>query len=347
MSRTDSTDQRATDGGTVSSPFEVRSDVEETRSERYEKLFDTYVRTPGEIIWSDWRARIGFLIVGVYVLVGVISVLSRSSFFPTIIAETFVIDGGAYVQPFETSEFPLGTDSQGRDILARMVHSTPTILIMMASGGVATITVGTLVGAVAGYRGGWIDTVLSSITDVFINIPGYPLVMVLALLLPISGNPIIIGLLLSVTAWGGLSRKMRSQVLTLREESFVEASRATGQPSHKIVLKDILPHLMPYAMINLASTSRKVIFEAAGLYFLGILPYGDPNWGVMLNRAYESGAFYRPEAFHWFAFPALAIILIGTGLILLSQSLDRVFNPRVRARHEDRTGDSDTIEGEL
>lgn len=339
MSPTDSTDQAATDGGAVNSPFEVMSDVEETRSERYAKLFDTYVRTPAEIIWSDWRARIGFLIISVYVVAGFVG--------PMVVNETYVVDGGAYVQPFQTWEFPLGTDSQGRDIFARMIHSTPTMLIMMASGGVATITVGTLVGAVAGYRGGWIDTVLSSITDIFINIPGYPLVMVLALLLPISGNPVIIGLLLSVTAWGGLSRKMRSQVLTLREESFVEASRATGQPSHKIVLKDILPHLMPYAMINLASTSRKVIFEAAGLYFLGILPYGDPNWGVMLNRAYESGAFYRPQAFHWFAFPALAIIFIGTGLILLSQSLDRVFNPRVRARHEKRTGDADTIEGEL
>lgn len=335
MSRTDrddTADHHATDGGAVSSPFEIRSDVEETRAERYRKLFDTYARAPFIIIWNDWRARAGFLIIGVYVLMALVG--------PHVVEPPARLEGPPLVQPFQDFQFPFGTDEVGRDIFAEVVHSTPSMLIMMASGGVATITIGTLVGAVAGYRGGWIDNVLSSITDIFINIPGYPLVMVLALLLPISGNPVIIGLLLSVTAWGGLSRKMRSQVLTLREEEFVEASRAIGQPSRKIVWKDILPHLMPYAMINLASTSRKIIFEAAGLYFLGILPYGQTNWGVMLNRAYESGAFYTPQALHWFLIPAVVIILIGTGLILLSQSLDRVFNPRVRARHEKRTESS-------
>jgi peptide/nickel transport system permease protein len=260
---------------------------------------------------------------------------------PYVVDPVRVAEGEALISPFENAQFPLGTDDMGRDILSQLVLSTPPILIMMASGAIATIVIGTTVGALAGYRGGWIDNVLSSITDIFINIPGYPLIMVLSLILPIGDNPAIIGILISVMAWGGLSRKMRSQVLTLRGESFVEASRAIGQPSRLIVWKDILPHLMPYAMINLASTARRIIFSAAGLYFLGILPYGDPNWGVMLNRAYQSGAFYRPNAMHWFLIPALAIIFIGTGLILLSQSLDRVFNPRVRARHEKHTESSD------
>lgn len=328
-----------TEQSDVTSPFEIMSDVEETRSEKYRKLWDTYVHTPVEIVWSDWRARIGFAILIIYLLMAIVG--------PHVVDPVRTGEGAALVQPFETMEFPLGTDDMGRDLFAMTVHSTPDMLIMMFSGAITTIGVGTAAGAVAGYRGGWVDTIVSSITDIFINIPGYPLIMTLSLLLPITENPVLIGILISIMAWGGLARKMRSQVLTLRNESFVEASRAIGQPSRLIVWKDILPHLMPYAMINLASTARRVIFTAAGLYFLGILPYGDPNWGVMLNRAYQSGAFYQPSAMHWFLMPAIVIIIIGVGLVLLSQSLDRVFNPRVRARHEKRTDSSAPMDGEF
>jgi peptide/nickel transport system permease protein len=332
-------DVLSTDGSGVSSPFEITSDVEETRSERFQKLSDTYIRTPVKIIWLDWRARIGAAILLFYLLMGIVG--------PFLVDPVRTGAGGALVQPFETMEFPLGTDDMGRDLLAMTIYSTKPMLIMMFSGAVTTIAVGTGAGAVAGYRGGWVDNIVSTITDIFINIPGYPLIMTLALLLPISENPVLIGVLISIMAWGGLSRKMRSQVLTLRNESFVEASRSIGQPSRLIVWKDILPHLMPYAMINLASTARRIIFTAAGLYFLGILPYGDPNWGVMLNRAYQAGAFYRPGAMHWFLIPSFVIIGIGVGLVLLSQSLDRVFNPRVRARHEKRTEDTSPMDGEL
>ncbi|WP_435361734.1 ABC transporter permease [Haloarchaeobius sp. DFWS5] len=327
---------RSNEEGTVSSPFEITSEVEETRRERFEKLYDTYVHTPVEIIWSDWRARIGAFILVIYLLMAIVG--------PSVVDPVRTGEGGALVQPFTTAEFPLGTDDQGRDLFAMTVYSARPMLIMMFSGAITTIAVGTGAGAVAGYRGGWIDNVVSAITDIFINIPGYPLVMTLSLLLPISGNPVLIGILISVMAWGGLSRKMRSQVLTLRNESFIEASRSIGQPSRLIVWKDILPHLMPYAMINLASTARRIIFTVAGLYFLGILPYGDPNWGVMLNRSYQAGAFYRPQALHWFLIPAVVIIVIGVGLVLLSQSLDRVFNPRVRARHEKRTDSKSPME---
>mgnify|MGYP000055992889 CR=1 FL=1 len=325
-----------TEESDVSSPFEITSDIEETRGEKLRKQYDTYVHTPVSIIWSDWRARIGASILLIYLLMALLG--------PVMLDPVRTGAGGRFVQPFQTWEFPLGTDGVGRDLFAMTVHSTRPMLIMMFSGAITTIAIGTGAGAVAGYRGGWVDNVVSTITDIFINIPGYPLIMTLSLLLPITGNPVLIGILISIMAWGGLSRKMRSQVLTLRNESFVEASRSIGQPSRLIIFKDILPHLMPYAMINLASTARRIIFTAAGLYFLGILPYGDPNWGVMLNRSYQAGAFYRPEAMHWFLIPCIAIIGIGVSLVLLSQSLDRVFNPRVRARHEKRTESSSPME---
>lgn len=320
-----------TDGGSVNSPFEVVSEFEETRRDRYRKLYDAYVYAPIAIIWRDWRARIGFTIVILYLFTGTIGTL--------LVEPTGVTEGPALAAPFETTEYILGTDRQGRDLFAMAVHSTATILKMVLSGAFFTVGFGTVVGAVAGYKGGMTDTILSSITDVFINLPGFPLVMVLGLLLEdyILGNPWAVGLLLSIGAWGGLARAIRSQMLTLREESFVEASQAMGLRTHTIVFKEILPHLMPFVVINLTNSGRRVIFEAVGLYYIGILSFENLNWGNMLSLAEQQNAHARPDALHWFLVPMVAIVVLSIGLTLLGQSLDRVFNPRVRARHEKTT----------
>ncbi|UPM44302.1 ABC transporter permease [Halocatena salina] len=327
-----------TDGGNVSSPFEIVSEYEESRRDRYRKLYDAYVHAPVAIVWRDWRARIGFTLVLFYLLMGLVG--------PLLIEPTEVTEGPALVQPFENWAYPLGTDNMGRDLLSQTVHSTTTILKMITSGALFTVGFGTIVGALAGYKGGIVDTILSSITDVFINLPGFPLVMILAALLPIGGNPYMVGILLSVGAWGGLARAIRSQVLTIRHEAFVEAARGMGIPTHRIVFKEIIPHLMPYVVINLTNAARRVIFEAVALYFLAILPFKSSslNWGVMLNQAYAKNAYLTAEALHWFLVPMIAIVGISVGLILLGQSLDRVFNPRVRARHERTAAENGGLE---
>lgn len=322
------------DGGNVSSPFETVSRSEETRGDRAKKTFDTYVRAPASIVWRDWRARIGFTIVLGYILMGTVGTV--------VIPMTKVAEGPALAQPFQSLQYPLGTDDMGRDLFAQVVHSTQQMLKMIVAGALFAVSTGTVIGAVAGYKGGTVDTVLSSITDVFINLPGFPLVMVLAALLPVGGNPYLVGVLLTVASWSGLARAIRSQVLTLRQESFVEAARAMGLPTRVIVSREIVPPLMPYVVINLTNAARRVIFQAAALYYLGILPFEDLNWGVTLQLAYESNAHTRPEALHWFLAPMVAIVFISVGLILLGQSLDRVFNPRVRARHEKTADDQET-----
>lgn len=337
--RGSATDQNVrTDGGNVSSPFEIVSEYEESRWDRYRKLYDAYIYAPVSIVWRDWRARIGFTLILLYLLMGLVG--------PLLIEPTEVTEGPALIQPFQNWEYPLGTDNMGRDLLSQTVYSTTTILKMIASGAVFTVGIGTIVGALAGYKGGLLDTVLSSITDVFINLPGFPLVMILAALLPVGSNPYMVGVLLSVGAWGGLARAIRSQVLTIRHEAFVEASRGMGIPTHRIVFKEIIPHLMPYVVINLTNAARRVIFEAVALYYLAILPFSSSslNWGIMLNQAYEEGAHYTAGALHWFLVPMVTIVGISIGLILLGQSLDRVFNPRVRARHERTTAEDGQTE---
>lgn len=323
------------DGGQVRSPFQITSEMTETRRDRYAKLYDLYIRAPVSIMRQDWRAIVGLAIFTLYVLVG--TVLGR------FIEPTRTGDGEGFIAPFETLEHPLGTDQLGRDLFAQTVHSTEPILIMMSAGALFTVAMGMLFGMLAGYKGGTVDTVLSTITDVFINIPGLPLVIVLSVLFE-PRNPALVGILLSVAAWAGLARAIRSQILTLRNESFTEAARAMDIPTATILRKEILPHLAPYIVINLTNAARYVIFAAVALYYLGVLPFSDSNWGIMLNQAYDSGAMYRSEAIHWLLIPIVAIAGISISTVLLAQSLDRVFNPRARARHAKTVAETENDE---
>lgn len=301
-----------------------------------------YIITPASVLRRDWRAVVGFSIVAFYILVGIVG----TRLYPETSTGDYrggpgSLDAGAFfLPPFKNWEYPLGTDDLGRDLLAVMIHSTPDMLIMMGTGAAFTVTVGGIVGITAGYKGGVVDTILSTLTDIAINLPGIPLVLVLAVIFK-PRDPAVLGLLLSVAAWSGLARALRSQVLTLRNEAFVESARVMGIPDYRILIKSILPHLAPYMVVNLVQAARNIIFAAAGLYFIGVLPFSDLNWGVVLNFAYEKRAHQRPELLYWLVVPCVTIVGISIGLILLAQSLDRVFNPRLRAKHSDTDVEED------
>lgn len=316
---------------TTDTPFETTSSTSFTRSDRYRRTVDTWVYAPLAILWNDWRARVGALVIFVYGFVGTFGVM--------IVEPTGTNDGEPYMGAFQSMAFPLGTDQYGQDVFALLIHSTPAMLEMILAGGVFTTLVAAVVGIVGGYKGGRVDDILTVFTDIVLNIPGLPLLVVLAAILE-PDQPWLVGIVLSLNAWAGLARSLRSQMLTLRNNSYVEVSRIMGTPVHRIILKDVLPNLMPYIMINFVNSARNIIFASVGLYFLGILPFTNLNWGVMMNLAYESGALVATSMYHWLLPPLFAIIGLSTGLILFSQGLDRVFNPRIRAQH------ADSIEGD-
>ena len=321
MSRID----RVEDGTVTEDPA---GEVSRGRHERYRAYARTYLVEPGRALWEDWRSRVGILIVAGYLLMGTVGVM--------LIEQPTMGTGPRYVAPFTTLQYPLGTDALGKGVFAQIVHATPAMLLMVASGAFFGTTVGTAVGITAGYKGGRLDQLLMLFTDVAMTIPGLPLVIVLSAIFQ-PRSPIIVGLLLTINAWAGLARTVRSQVLTLREESYVEASRALGISTPKILTLDVAPNVMPYVTVNFVGMARGVIFSSVGLYFLGILPFSTLNWGVMMNLAYNTGgALYTLDTAHWLFFPMFAIILLSLGLILLAQGADRIFNPRVRAR---QTGD--------
>lgn len=313
------------------SPFDTVAEDQMTREERYSRVLNEFVLAPMSVIWSDWRARVGLAILLVYILMATVGVMVVPK--PDI--------GGPQLQPwFVSMEYPLGTDKLGQGLLALIVHATPAMLLMLLSGGVFTTVVATAFGTIAGYKGGAIDSVLTTFNDVAMSVPSLPLVLVVAIALE-PRNPIIVGIILSINAWAGLARSIRSQVLTLREESYVEAAHTMGVPTHSIILKDLLPNLMPYIAISFVTAGRAVIFGAVALYFIGALPFSQLNWGVVLNQAYSRGALYNPNGLHWIAVPIVAILFLVLGLTLFAQGTERIFNPRIRARHAGKFEDED------
>lgn len=336
MSRSNSPDT----GGIADnqSPFHTTSDIETDRSEHYRDMFDEYVLAPFRIMWEDLRVRVGLSIVIFYVLVGTIGVI--------LIDAPAAGDGPLTLGAFQTLEFPLGTDGTGKGVLALTVHATTPILKMITAGALFSTVVATIWGTVAGYKGGIFDQVMMTVSDIVMTIPGLPLVIVLAAILQ-PQSPYIVGIILSLHVWAGFSRKLRSQVLTIRENSYIEASRTMGISTWRIILKDVLPNVMPYISVNFATSARRVIISSVALYFLGVLPRTVANWGTTMTNAYNNGAFYDLGKLHWFLTPLISLTLLSLGLILLGQGLDRIFNPRIRARHSesiDTDGENSTTD---
>ena len=325
-----------TDGGrTTDNPvFELVADSSAdppTTGERLSRMFYEYVIVTGKIIISDIRTVIGLGLILAIVLMGTVGVMfverPEIGMYPN------------YIGPFQSWKFILGTDGIGQPIGAQIVHATPAMLKMAFSGAIVATGIGVLIGTLAGYKGGRVDKVLMTFTDIVLTMPGLPLIILIAAIYP-PKSPYVVGFILAIDNWPGLARKLRAQVLTIREESYVEASRTMGYSSNDILRGDIIPQLMPYITINSANAARAVIFESVGLYYLGVLPFTTFNWGVMMNMAYENGAVVNwPLGGHWLWFPMLTLLVLSMGLILFSQGMDRIFNPRLRARHLSATSD--------
>lgn len=317
--------------------FETDVDREPTsRSEQLRRTFDLYVAAPARVAVNDWRALLGTAILLGYGLMGTVGVWLTDK--PT------SGDAPVFQPPFTDLNYILGTDVFGQPLGAQLIHATPDMFRMIFAGAIVSVGVAALVGVLSGFmRGNVVDTALMSVTDVVITIPGLPLVIVLmAIFQPESSY--VVGVLLGLDNWPGLARTVRSQVLSIREESYVEASQIMGLSTGTILRRDVIGQLMPYITINAALASRRIIFESVALYFLGILPFTTFNWGVMMNFAYQNDALNDPRLLHWLVFPMLTIVLLAFGLVLFSQGMDSVFNVRLRARHASTTTDEATAE---
>ena len=227
-----------------------------------------------------------------------------------------------------TLEHLLGTDQQGRDVFANLVYGTPATLKIGIIAGLAGVALGTLLGVAGGYFGGTTDAVIRLAIDVFLTIPNLMVLVVVASML--SGVTIEqMGLLISAWAWMWPARTIRAQVLTMRERMFIQVSRLSGMSPMRIVLRELLPNLIPYVAASLVGTIAAAILASIGLSALGLGPQNEASLGLTIYWAIFYGALIR-QLWWWFIPPVIITIVLFTGLYMLTAGLDQIANPRLR-----------------
>ena len=221
---------------------------------------------------------------------------------------------------------PLGTDYLGRDILAGIIGGGRATLIVAAVAAAMTMTIGIVVGSLAGYFGGWIDALLMRFTEVFQVMPGLLFSMVVIFLLgPGTRNET---LAIGLTLWPLAARLARAEFLRLREMEYVKAARAIGSGDLRIMFRTILPNAMPPLLVSATLTVVIAILFHSGLAFLGMVDVNTISWGSMLgkNRGYALTAWWMVF------FPGIAIVVTGLSISLVGDGLQDAFNPKLRGR---------------
>jgi peptide/nickel transport system permease protein len=228
-----------------------------------------------------------------------------------------------------SADFFLGTTNLGRDIFAQLVHGTRSALAVGLSAAIIVATVGTVVGLVAGYFGGGVDSFLMRIADMALSLPFLPFVIVLTGFL--GGDTSVIVLAVAMLLWPNSARVIRSQVLTLRERAYVEAARVTGASSWRILFVHIAPNILPLSFVYAAIAIGWAIITEASVSFLGFGDGTTVSWGMMLQDAFSSQALSRGQ-YSWFVPPGLCIILVVVAGFFISRGYEEVFMPRLRGR---------------
>jgi len=231
----------------------------------------------------------------------------------------------------------LGTTVFAQDVWSQLLVSTrATLLVGFVAGAIAT-ALSVIVGVSAGYLGGNADEGLSLLSNVFLAIPGLPLLIVLASYVPSAGaNVVLIALIVAATGWAYGARVLRAQTLSLRNRDFVEAARVSGEGRMRIIVVEVLPNLLPIVASSFLFTTLYAVGAYVALAFLGLAgapnatPAGLWNWGEMLQQAYPQDAVASGWWWWWLP-PGFCIALLGMGLARLNFVIDEFVNPRLRA----------------
>jgi peptide/nickel transport system permease protein len=238
-----------------------------------------------------------------------------------------------------SGKFLLGTDQQQHDILSQVLAGgRDTLLIAFVAGLIATC-LSVLIGVTAGYVGGWVDEVLSILSNIFLALPGLLILMVVMTPLPPADtdNPLLIGTVIALTAWAWGARVLRAQTMALRNQDYVDSARVIGERKPRIIVFEILPNLLPILASSFIFTVIYGIGTYVSLSWLGVISPATSTWGTMLNTAQQDSAILGGY-WWWYVPPAACVALVGIALALLNFGIDEIINPRLRSARDNRKG---------
>jgi len=269
-----------------------------------------------------------------------VAVVGASLFILIVLSVIFV----PMLSPYEISEFRLedkefppsaqhwlGTDEQGRDVLLRLfVGGRISILVGLMAAGVS-VTLGSIIGGIAGYYGGKVDNILMRIAEVIYSIPFTPTIISLsaALMWRVSSEQkmYFVMLLIGILSWPGLARMVRGQILSLREQEFMQATEILGISDRSKIVRHLLPNTLAYIIVSATLGMAGAILTEAGLSFLGLgVTPPTPTWGNMVERARNANVF-RSMQWLWIP-PGVMIMLTVVSINLLGEGLRDAFDPK-------------------
>lgn len=272
-------------------------------------------------LWGNRKARVGLVIIGLFVLVAVFAPL-LAPHSPT--ATTFT----PYQGPSSTNWF--GTTGNGEDVFSQVLYGARVSLLVGLSAGLGATLVAVTIGLISGYRPGFVDEVLSFVTNLALVIPGLPLMIILAAY--ISSRSIwTIVLVVAFTSWATGARVIRSQATTLRTRDFVASAVFSGERIFRVVFREILPNMTSLVAASFFAASTAAVMAEANLEFLGLGNPSTVSWGTILHNAQQQNALLTGQWILVFA-PGLAIALLALSFTLVNFGVDALSNPRLREK---------------
>ncbi len=299
---------------------------------------ETPVLSLSQLAWRRFR-RHKMAVAGIVVLVLLVTYCILGTMF---VSEDYAnhTDTSLRLQP-PTAEHPFGTDTTGRDIFARTIYGGQISLLIGLTAMIVEIFVGVVIGALTGYFGGWLDSLLMRMTEVVLIVPQIFLLLVMAKFFggavpninilgrEFSGSVIVIILIIGLTAWPYTARIVRAQFLSIKENEFILAARATGAGTWDIIFRHILPNsIAPIVVAATLGIANAITLEAYISFLgLGVRP-PTATWGNMLEGAYN----YIDQGIYWlWLFPGLLILLIVLSINFVGDGLRDALDPRSRA----------------
>lgn len=269
------------------------------------------------------RGNFALWIGGVLLLAVVLMAALAGWLYP---ADPLALAGRPLMWPGANPRFLLGTDNSGRDIAAQLFHGARVSLLIGASATAVAVGIGTLIGALAGYFGGWLDDLLMRLTEAFQTLPNF---LLLLLLVAVFGSDLLtVTVAIGLVSWPASARLTRAEVLGLRTRDFVASCRTLGMGDARILLGEVLPNAAPPLIVYASVVMAGAILLESALAFLNL---SDPNvasWGNLIGR----GRNVLRTQWYVSAIPGVAILVAVLAVSLLGQGLNDALNPRLRRR---------------
>lgn len=282
-------------------------------------------RTPAEAILAYCRRNpqvvVGVCMVLALILIGLIG--------PLFVNAGLADPLSALPAQAPSRQYPLGTDDQGRNLLAVMIAGLPaTMRIGFLAGGIG-LGIGIILGFLSGYLGGWVDAVVRIAVDTLLTVPGLLILITIAASIKTFISVNIMALVIASLAWRQPTRVIRSQVLTMRERAYVQVARRSGMNTAEIIIREILPNLFPFLAASFVAAVFGAILFSIGLEALGLGPQNQPTLGMTIYWCIRFNALLR-GMWWWWVPPIVLLATLFFGLLLLTIGLDEIANPRLR-----------------